>query len=142
MQPNGFRPDECTATIAAAGFRRCVPRFRVFVMTCPFVRWCAPIICGASADVKLVFPEPAAGDHSAEIFAWPSEVMSALTERVAGSDLVVIASPTYKATYTGLVKAFLDRYAAGALAGVTAIPVMTGGSPAPRWASTATSRRC
>ncbi|MET7992010.1 NAD(P)H-dependent oxidoreductase [Amycolatopsis sp. NPDC005232] len=69
-------------------------------------------------------------DHFAEIFAWPSEVMSALTERVAGSDLVVIASPTYKATYTGLVKAFLDRYAAGALAGVTAIPVMTGGSPA------------
>ncbi|MEW2503802.1 NAD(P)H-dependent oxidoreductase [Amycolatopsis sp. NPDC047767] len=69
-------------------------------------------------------------DCSAEIFTWPSDVMSALNERVAGSDLVVIASPTYKATYTGLVKAFLDRYAAGALTGVTAIPVMTGGSPA------------
>lgn len=31
----GFRPDEHTATIAAAGFRRCVPRSRVFVMTAP-----------------------------------------------------------------------------------------------------------
>ncbi|MDX3696552.1 NAD(P)H-dependent oxidoreductase [Streptomyces europaeiscabiei] len=65
-------------------------------------------------------------EYSAQIFEWPSEVMSALNERVAGSDLVVIASPTYKATYTGLLKAFLDRYAAGALTGVTAIPVMTG----------------
>ncbi|WP_326565145.1 NAD(P)H-dependent oxidoreductase [Amycolatopsis rhabdoformis] len=68
-------------------------------------------------------------EHTAEIFAWPSEVMTALNERVAASDLVVFASPTYKATYTGLLKAFLDRYAADALAGVTAIPVMTGGDP-------------
>jgi FMN reductase len=68
-------------------------------------------------------------EYSAEIFAWPSEEMTALNDRVAGSDLVVIASPTYKATYTGLIKAFLDRYAAGALSGVVVIPVMTGGDP-------------
>ncbi|WP_394619688.1 NAD(P)H-dependent oxidoreductase [Lentzea sp. JNUCC 0626] len=53
-----------------------------------------------------------------------------LTERVAASDLVVVASPTYKATYTGLLKSFLDRYGNDGLAGVTAIPVMTGASPA------------
>ncbi len=46
---------------------------------------------------------------------------------VQGSDLVVVASPTYKATYTGLLKLFLDRIARGALAGVTAVPVMLGG---------------
>jgi FMN reductase len=40
---------------------------------------------------------------------------------------VVFASPTYKATYTGLLKAFLDRYATNGLAGVTAIPLHTGG---------------
>lgn len=33
---------------------------------------------------------------------------------------------TYKATYTGLLKAFLDRYPANGLSGVTAIPVHTG----------------
>jgi len=31
-----------------------------------------------------------------------------------------------KATFTGLLKAFLDRYPAGGLSGVTAIPVLTG----------------
>jgi FMN reductase len=65
-------------------------------------------------------------DHTDEIFAWPSERMAALNATVAGSDLVVFASPTYKATYTGLLKAFLDRYPANGLAGVTAIPVHTG----------------
>lgn len=65
-------------------------------------------------------------DHTDEIFAWPSEKMSSLNTAVAASDLVVFASPTYKATYTGLLKAFLDRYPANGLAGVTAIPVHTG----------------
>jgi FMN reductase len=66
-------------------------------------------------------------DHAAEIFAWPSDEMAALNARVAESDLVVFASPTYKASYTGLLKAFLDRYPTNGLSGVTAIPVHTGG---------------
>ena len=45
---------------------------------------------------------------------------------MAGSDLVVVASPTYKATYTGLLKAFVDRYGNDGLAGTVAVPVMTG----------------
>ncbi|GAB3600152.1 hypothetical protein GCM10027408_25050 [Microbacterium tumbae] len=65
-------------------------------------------------------------EHTARIFAWPSEEMAALNARVAESDLAVFASPTYKATYTGLLKAFLDRYPANGLSGVTAIPVLTG----------------
>ncbi len=65
-------------------------------------------------------------DHVDEIFTWPSETMTTLNGSVAASDLVVFASPTYKATYTGLLKAFLDRYPANGLAGVTAIPVHTG----------------
>jgi FMN reductase len=66
-------------------------------------------------------------DHAGEIFQWPSDRMAAFNARVAASDLVFVASPTYKATYTGLLKAFLDRYPANGLKGVTAIPVMTGG---------------
>jgi FMN reductase len=65
-------------------------------------------------------------EHTAEIFAWPSEEMATLNARVAESDLVLVASPTYKATYTGLLKAFLDRYPANGLRGVVAVPVMTG----------------
>ena len=65
-------------------------------------------------------------DHTDEVLAWPSEKMDALNARVAASDLAIFASPTYKATYTGLLKAFLDRYSANGLAGVTAIPVLTG----------------
>lgn len=65
-------------------------------------------------------------DHAADIFSWPSEKMTALNALVAQSDLAVFASPTYKASYTGLLKAFLDRYPAKGLAGVTAIPVHTG----------------
>ena len=65
-------------------------------------------------------------EYSSHIFEWPSETMTALSDRVAASDLIVVASPTYKATYTGLLKGFLDRYAANGLRGVVAIPVMTG----------------
>jgi FMN reductase len=67
-------------------------------------------------------------DHAQDIFTWPHEGLASLTERVAASHLIVVASPTYKAAYTGLLKAFLDRYPNNALAGVTAVPVMTGGS--------------
>ncbi len=77
-----------------------------------------------SDDVDLQVIDLA--DYVQEIFAWPSETMSTLNDRVAGSDLVVFASPTYKATYTGLLKAFLDRYPANGLSGVVAIPVHTG----------------
>jgi FMN reductase len=68
-------------------------------------------------------------DHTAHLFEWPSDEMSRLSATVASSDLVVVASPTYKATYTGLLKAFLDRYPHNGLRGVIVIPVMTGADP-------------
>jgi FMN reductase len=67
--------------------------------------------------------------HTDEIFQWPNEHMDELGAVVAHSDVLVVATPTYKGTYTGLLKAFLDRYPTDGLAGVTAIPVMTAGSP-------------
>lgn len=48
-------------------------------------------------------------------------------ERVTSAGLLVVASPTYKGTYTGLLKAFLDRVRS--LAGVTAVPLLVMGSP-------------
>jgi FMN reductase len=69
-------------------------------------------------------------DHASELFDWGSETVGDLVEQVAGSLVLVVASPTYKATYTGLLKAFLDRFPHQGLGGVTAVPLMLGGSPA------------
>ncbi len=44
---------------------------------------------------------------------------------------MVVASPTFKATYTGVLKLFLDQFATGdGLAGVVAVPLMLGAGPA------------
>jgi FMN reductase len=44
--------------------------------------------------------------------------------------VVIFASPTFKATYTGLMKLVLDQFPQDGLAGVTAFPVMLGAGPA------------
>lgn len=68
-------------------------------------------------------------DFASELFDWTSGAVAELTARVRTADVVVVACPTYKASMTGLLKAFLDRYGSDGLAGVVAIPVMLGGSP-------------
>jgi FMN reductase len=57
---------------------------------------------------------------------WSDPSVAERVAAVQSSDLVIFASPTYKATYTGLLKLFLDRFPAGSLAGVTAVPLMLG----------------
>ena len=69
-------------------------------------------------------------DHASELFDWSSETVGDLVEQVSGSLVVIVASPTYKATYTGLLKAFLDRFPHQGLGGVTAVPLMLGASSA------------
>jgi FMN reductase len=54
---------------------------------------------------------------------------TAAAQQVLGAGLLVVASPTYKATYSGLLKAFLDRFAAGSLANMNAVPILLGGAP-------------
>ena len=48
---------------------------------------------------------------------------------VLAGDVLVIASPTYNATYSGLLKAFLDRLGTRALDGAAAVPILLGGAP-------------
>jgi FMN reductase len=64
-----------------------------------------------------------------QLFDYPSQAIDDLLASVAASDLLIAASPTYKATYTGLLKVFFDRYGNNALAGTVAVPVMTGAAP-------------
>ncbi|NHC24157.1 NAD(P)H-dependent oxidoreductase [Nocardioides sp. IC4_145] len=59
---------------------------------------------------------------------WSDPEVRGLVEEVGAADLVVVASPTYKATYTGLLKLFLDRFSATGLRGV-AVPLMLGAGP-------------
>lgn len=70
------------------------------------------------------------GVHADAVLA-PADVAVDRDRRgAAAADVLVVASPTYKATYTGLLKAFFDQYDATGLRGVVAVPVMLGGSPA------------
>jgi FMN reductase len=49
-------------------------------------------------------------------------------DRVARADAVIVASPVYKASYTGLLKTLLDLLPQKGLEGKTALPVMIGGT--------------
>jgi len=51
-----------------------------------------------------------------------------LVDQIGTADLVVVASPTYKASITGLLKLFLDRFPSGGLTGI-AVPLMLGAGP-------------
>lgn len=67
----------------------------------------------------------------AGLLGWGDEAVESAVEKVRASDLVVVASPTFKATYSGVLKLFLDQFETGTgLAGVTAIPLMLGAGPA------------
>jgi FMN reductase len=88
----------------------------------------------AAADAAgLDAPDPLVvdlADVGPELFDWSSAAVQEAVAGVRECSLVVVASPTYKASYTGLLKSFLDWFAADGLAGVTAVPVMVGAGPA------------
>lgn len=64
------------------------------------------------------------------ILDWADPTVGALVEQVGAADLVVVASPTYKAAYTGLLKLFLDRFAGGTGLSGLVVPLMLGAGPA------------
>ncbi|MER2133269.1 MAG: NAD(P)H-dependent oxidoreductase [Arthrobacter sp.] len=65
------------------------------------------------------------------LLGWGDPAVKAAVETVAASDLAIFASPTFKATYTGLLKLFLDQFTtAEGLRGITAVPLMLGAGPA------------
>ena len=69
-------------------------------------------------------------DLGPAILDWSDARVSSLVEEVGKAALVVVASPTYKGTYTGLLKLFLDRFPAEVGLTGLAVPVMLGGAPA------------
>ena len=78
-----------------------------------------------------VAPDPAVdlAAFGAGLLDWSDAEVAEAVESVSGLDLVVFASPTYKASFTGLLKLFLDRFPGNALDGVVAVPLMLGAGP-------------
>ncbi|MDD2923822.1 NADPH-dependent FMN reductase [Rhodoferax sp.] len=60
-------------------------------------------------------------------FGHPS--ISHAVGQVAKADVVVVATPVFKAAYSGVLKVFLDLLPQTALQGKTVLPLATGGSP-------------
>ncbi|MEE3853104.1 NAD(P)H-dependent oxidoreductase [Gordonia sp. LSe1-13] len=64
------------------------------------------------------------------LLGWGDATVASAVRTVADSELVVFASPTFKASYTGVLKLFLDQFATGdGLRDVTAVPLMLGAGP-------------
>jgi FMN reductase len=59
-------------------------------------------------------------------FSHPS--ITQATAQVAGAEVLVIATPVYKAAYSGVLKVFLDLLPQDAFKGKTVLPLATGGS--------------
>jgi FMN reductase len=72
-----------------------------------------------AACVELVELGPA-------LLSWGDPAVDAAKATVLESSLVVFASPTFKATYTGLLKLFLDQFGAGEMPGTPAVALMLG----------------
>lgn len=68
-------------------------------------------------------------DLGAGLLGWGDAAVAAAVETVRSADLLIVASPTFKATYTGVLKLFLDQFGAGELKGIVAVPLMLGAAP-------------
>src|SRR3954466_10886749 len=82
-------------------------------------------IAGAGTDVRTI----ELADLGAACLEWGDDRVEATRREVGTARALVVATPTYKASYTGLLKCFLDRFDAGELGGLPTVGVMTGGNP-------------
>jgi len=78
-----------------------------------------------SSHVIVVRDLPAQALLAADTAAEPIRIAVA---QVLAADLVIVATPIYKAAYSGLLKIFLDLLPPDALRGKTVFPLATGGS--------------
>lgn len=79
------------------------------------------------ADTLVLRDLPAQPLLSADV---QNLAIAAALQSLQRADLVLVATPIYKAAYSGLLKSFLDLLPPGALRGKTVLPLATGGSPA------------
>jgi FMN reductase len=75
---------------------------------------------GASATVEV-------GALGAGLLTPGDAATAGALSAIREADVLVVATPTYKGSYTGVLKVLLDQLPAGALAGKRAVPVVTAG---------------
>jgi FMN reductase len=91
------------------------------------VHWVADRLRQAGLDVEhLAVRDLPADDLLAARVDRPA--LRAAVAAITQADAVVVATPLYKASYTGLLKAFLDVLPQFALAGKSVLPLATGGT--------------
>jgi FMN reductase len=69
-------------------------------------------------------------DFGTDLLAPDDPAVDAAVGAARGADLLVFATPTYKGSYTGVLKVFLDRFPADGLAGRPSLTVVSAGHPA------------
>jgi FMN reductase len=74
-----------------------------------------------TVDVAMLGPRLLVPGHGDLLWA---------VDRLRAASLLVVATPTYKGTYTGVLKVLLDALPAGGLARAAAVTVVTAGAPA------------
>lgn len=86
------------------------------------VRVAATVGFDPEGDVRVIDLVELAGS----LFDYSSPAVNEAKAAVRSASVLVVASPTYKATYTGLLKSFLDWFSQTDLEGIVAVPVMVG----------------
>ena len=76
-------------------------------------------LTGAPPDRVVDVVELGAG-----LLGWGDPAVEEAVAALRDAEVAVVASPTYKATYTGLLKLFLDRFAGGTGLRGVAVPLM------------------
>jgi FMN reductase len=63
------------------------------------------------------------------LLEWGNTMVATAIETARAADLCIFASPTYKASYTGLLKLFLDQFPPRGLEDKFTVPLMLGAAP-------------
>lgn len=96
------------------------PRSRTFEAAAAIAQAIDPD--GPAVEVDLI-------EIADRLLGWNDPVVSQRLGDVMGCDVVIFASPTYKGTYTGLLKLFLDQIDTGGLNGMPCVALMVGAAP-------------
>jgi FMN reductase len=88
------------------------------------------VAVGEAIAEQLGSPQPhviEVGSLGAGLLTPGDEATKAAVAVISEANLLVVATPTYKGSYTGVLKVLLDQLPAQALAGRLAVPVVTAG---------------
>ena len=85
----------------------------------------ATALIGSPPDISIDVVTLGAG-----LLGFGDSVVADAIAATQSAELVIVASPTYKASFTGILKCFLDQFPSNGLAGIVAIPLMLGAGPA------------